>query len=236
MRRVLELIQSVVDAHPNDTFFNEFEPSLKTNLQKRAYYRAYNRAFLTLDEESWQILKCKSIAHFCDHRDGQLKQGFFHQLNEAFAYEFLLREGFSCVQLIPERKKQKTPDISYKHEGAQHYCEVKSIGISNDEITKRHSGGYIDGSVYSQLSDGFMRKIDCALLKGLVQICSQNSTGLVFIMVSFDDFVGDYHDVYKTQLIQFLRKYPQHDVFLKTKILGHKFIHKKSQVSTRRTQ
>jgi hypothetical protein len=93
MSRIRELVNVVSRTHPNDRFFDRFEESCRSNPAKMKAYRTYEDALRLLDFESWNILKVKAIAHFLDHRSGQLKQGFFNQLNEAFAYRHLLRQG-----------------------------------------------------------------------------------------------------------------------------------------------
>jgi hypothetical protein len=86
MKRILELIVDVRRRDPNDRFFSNFEHSCQISEQKTKYYSAYNNALMVLDDESWQILKEKALQHYFDHpRKGQKKQGFFNQLNEAFA-------------------------------------------------------------------------------------------------------------------------------------------------------
>jgi len=86
VRRIRELITLAKGTLPGDNFFAGVEQSLKAMPLARRHYQAYERALRTLDEESWAILKDKAIAHFTDHRPGQRKQGFFNQLNDAFAY------------------------------------------------------------------------------------------------------------------------------------------------------
>lgn len=132
MRRVRELVTDVLRAHPNDSFFDRFDESCVTNPAKRKAYRTYDDALRLLDSDSWNILKGKAIAHFRDHRRGQHKQGFFNQLNEAFAYRHLVRQGFTAVRMLPEEGR-RVPDIRYRDGRYVKHCEVKTIGISDEE-------------------------------------------------------------------------------------------------------
>lgn len=132
MRRVKELVAATTTAYPRDTFFDQFEESCRSNSSKRRAYRTYDDAFRVLDSESWEILKNKAVAHFRDHRPGQLKQGFFNQLNEAFAYRHLVRQGFARVRVLKELGR-RTPDIQYSDNGLRRFCEVKTISISDEE-------------------------------------------------------------------------------------------------------
>jgi predicted AAA+ superfamily ATPase len=115
-------------------------------------FRAYERALSMLDDESWSILKNKALQHYYNHRQGQKKQGFFHQLNESFAYSHLVKQGFRHVRFLEEGKK-RTPDIVYTDRGVRTYCEVKSLSISDEEIERRNAIACYDSSVYFCLSD-----------------------------------------------------------------------------------
>ena len=87
MQRMRELVCEVQAANPSDGFFATLDETLRSSSQARAIYRAYDRALSGLDLASWHELTRKAIGHFSNHRKGQLKQGFFNQLNEAFAYQ-----------------------------------------------------------------------------------------------------------------------------------------------------
>ena len=146
VKRVKDLISDIRIRYPADDFFAGVEISLESSLV-RDHYNAYEKAFEVLDATSWTILKEKAISHFNDERSGQRKQAFFNVLNEAFACQWLMHHGFSQVKVIAENRK-RTPDISYVDETEEKFCEVKTIGISDDEIFRRSSQKAFDGSAY----------------------------------------------------------------------------------------
>lgn len=221
MKRIRELVAEVRRRHPSDDFFTNFEESCKTNHLKKSLYRTYNSALMTLDEQSWHTLRQKACDHYLNHRHGQLKQGFFNQLNEAFAYRFLSRKGFANIQFIPEDKKT-TPDIGFVDGERQRYCEVKTLGLSEDEITRRATARFIDGSVYRQLSDEFLQKLESSLNQARTQIRSHGNSGLAFLVVRFDDLALDYYANYRRQLLAFLAKHGREDIYIKIGIHGHR--------------
>jgi hypothetical protein len=178
MRRVRELIADVVRAHPNDSFFDRFEESCGENPAKRKAYRTYDDALRLLDSTSWKILKAKAIAHFRDHRRGQHKQGFFNQLNEAFAYRHLVRQGFTAVRMVPEQGR-RVPDIRYRDGRHIKHCEVKAIGISDEEISRRESFNKAFNNVYCRLEEGFFKKLASDIGNAKAQIAAQGTGGLV---------------------------------------------------------
>ena len=205
MKRFIELVADVRERFPDDDFFADFDDSCRVEPVKRKHYRSYNEALMQLDDESWNILREKAIGHFKDERDGQRKQSFFNQLNESFAYRYLLRRGFENIQFIKEGKK-KSPDISYIDRGTESYCEVKTVGLSDDEIGRRSSHGVHDGGVYFNLSTGFLNKLEADVNRAWEQIHSLGENGLVFILVRFDDMVLDHYGRYRKQLTEFCRE------------------------------
>ena len=218
MQRMRKLIDEVRIAYPHDHFFDGVRESLKYSAQARAYYRAYDRALGCLDIISWQELSRKAVSHFRDHRLGQLKQGFFHQLNEAFAYQYLVRRGFSHVRVLPE-SRTPTPDLSFKQRSATRFCEVKTIAASEQEIARRSSESY-STSDYAELSHGFKRKFDNDLQVARRQIAAVGGTGLIFVLANFDDFTQTYYRRYREQLLEFLAAHEALEVYVKVGVMG----------------
>ena len=224
MKRINEIITDIRNQYPNDDFFSDFEYSCQVSQEKRKYYKAYNRALTSLDDEAWQILKVKSLQHYLDHRKGQKKQGFFNQLNEAFAYRHLVKsKGFENVQFV-EEGKGKTPDIRYIVQNRQFCCEVKTLGISDDEINRRSTHSVYDGSVYNGLSDEFLNKFKCAVHNAWKQIEAFGTSGLVYIVIKFDDIALDYYQNYRKQLIAFAEEQGFENLFIKVGLIGNRRI------------
>jgi hypothetical protein len=119
----------VKQTYPHDRFFDGIESTWAAYEQARAQYAAYDKALSTMDEASWGEMRRKALAHYLDHRPGQLKQGFFNQLNEAFAYQHLVQRGYRSVRVLREDGKTK-PDLEYVADGGRSFCEVKTVGIS----------------------------------------------------------------------------------------------------------
>lgn len=211
-------MRRVALAHPSDNFFEGVLAKIRVSKQARAYYASYDRALAELDSASLEELSRKAIAHFGDHRLGQLKQGFFHQLNEAFAYRHLVRLGYTNVTVLKEGRS-KQPDISYTGGNQQLFCEVKTIGISEDEIGRRGSSHFFIRD-YHRLSDGFLNKLDHDLRRAQEQIRARGENGLVYVVVTFDDFTMSYYPQHRRQLREFLRLNTVKNVFIKAGIFG----------------
>ena len=223
MKRIRELIATVTRVYPQDPFFVDFEESCRTNAAKRAAYRSYDDALQVLDSQSWQILKDKVVAHFRDHRRGQLKQGFFNQLNEAFAYRFLVRYGCTEVAMLPENGTS-TPDIRYFEDGRMKHCEVKTLGLSDVEIHRRESQA-VSTNAYVELNEGFFRKLTSSVDAAKAQIETQNTSGLVYLMVIWDDIALDYYSNYRRKLVRFCRDQNISDLYFKIGLRGNRRLH-----------
>lgn len=222
MQRFQELIHKVQEKHPGDNFFADLDLTFRVSPPARATFCAYDRAFQCLDPESWQELSKKAICHFLHHRNGQLKQGFFNQLNEAFAYQYLVRRGYTGVRILPETG-QRQPDIVFYNRCRHDYCEVKTIGISDLEISRR-STPMFDGSIYYDLTPEFLQKLDSAMTNALDQIRSQNASGLVYLIVNFDDFTLCYYERYRRQLFTCIQAHEAPFVVAKIGLLGQRRI------------
>ena len=204
MQRVLELIQEVITNRKSDDFFQSFESDLENWDLKKQYFKTLNNALVSLDIASWQLLKNKALKHYNDYRIGQKKQGFFNQLSEAFAYQHLASLGYTDIKILAEDKNKKTPDLSYVENGKKKYCEVKTVGISDDEIERREAQGiYVDRQMYSQLSTQFFQKLDKDLEVAREQINAKGE-GIVFVLIRLDDYADSNMNKYREQITSFV--------------------------------
>lgn len=223
MRRFYELIALITEDNPDDDFFSDIEQKLMIIPPLRQDYQAYERAFSSLDSESWANLKNKAIKYFTDHREGQKKQGFFNQLNDAFAYQYLVRRGYKQVRVLCEDGTPK-PDIEYLDCHKKCFCEVKTIGIS-DEVIKRRTNLQVTSPLINQeLSTGFLNKFNTTLNIAKNQINKHSNKGLIFMLVHFDDFTLDYYDRYRKQIVTCLEMHSAENVYVKIGLTGRKYI------------
>lgn len=232
MRHIRELIALAKSAHPRDTFFANFDQTMNVLPDARAQYLAYERALAFLDRESWVALREKAIAHFTDHRTGQRKQGFFNQLNDAFAYRHLVLQGYKQVRVLREDGKTQ-PDIEYMGSTGKSYCEVKTIGISDDLIARREQVQSHDARIYYDLSPEFLYKLRSTIAAADHQIKARGSDGLIFLLIHFDDFTLQHYATYRKQVKACLSAQPVNNIFAKVGLVGRKRITKCSVGSTR---
>ncbi|MGH8626059.1 MAG: hypothetical protein ACREYC_12600, partial [Gammaproteobacteria bacterium] len=129
------------------------------------------------------------------------------------------------VRLLQPIRKKKTPDISYRTGGEVLYCEVKTVGVSNEEIGRLNSGEAFSGHLYLRLSEGFLGKLSSAIGVGLEQIKSASGSGLVYVVIQFDDFVLQHYSMYRQQIVELLQsKYPCHEICIRVGVCADHFI------------
>jgi hypothetical protein len=141
------------------------------------------------------------------------KQGFFNQLNEAFAYRHLLRQGFTKIRMLPGTGKRVT-DLQYQAGRVRKHCEVKTLNISDEEISRRGSGKAFSNA-YLGLGEGFFKKLSDAIATARSQIAAQGTGGLVYVVAVWDDMALDYYRAYRRQLASFGREKSIDDVHIK---------------------
>lgn len=81
-----------------------------------------------------------------------------------------------------------------------------------------------DGSVYLNLSNGFLNKLREAVISARQQIYAFGPNGLVYIIILFDDIALDYYQNYRKQLITFSKNHGFDNLLMKIGLLGKKRI------------
>jgi hypothetical protein len=180
---------------------------------------------MALDPDAWSFLKVKALNQLLNSPDRQLKQGFFNQLNEAFAYRFLSKRGFTQIKFVPEGG-QRTPDLSFVKDRQTCYCEVKTLCISQEAIMRRSTSQAFDCAPYQTLNANFFNKLRSDIDNAISQMSTQSGKGLAYILVIPDDFTLDYYATYRLQLRNFVRSHSASDIYVKVGLLGQRVVSK----------
>jgi hypothetical protein len=222
-----ELMTEIEKKHPDDWWIKSRRETETLFPESFPQIHIYDNALRALDEDSWLIFSEKAFEAFPGTQGVRGKSQFFNLLNEALAYEYLVRQKFSNIRLLPATPKKKTPDISYYAKGTECYCEVKTISVSDNELRRLHTGEVFDCSIYSTLPPQFLEKLDSTIKTAIAQLDSFTSPGLVYIIANFDDISLDHYDTYKHQISEFLeRNFPALEIIVRVGILAtHNIIH-----------
>lgn len=213
MPRVYELQDLIADRSDPNAYFQKFDTSLRDEPEKMRTWLARECTFQRLDEKAWQFLKSEAQPYLTKpDLKGRGYQQLISMLNQAWAYEYLLDIGCRGVEFIPPgvAKGQETPDLKGVLEERIVLCEVKTLGISDDEAARRKTNGA--GSTAPKLELGFLKKLTCALLKASSQMTSYDASNdvrcIAFVAINFDDFLGEYKENYYAQIDDHLAANP----------------------------
>jgi hypothetical protein len=135
---------------------------------------------------------------------------FFDTLNEARGYRYLKATGCSGVRFIT-CEAGETPDLEADLEGARILCEVKTINISDEEANARVSDNKVITSRVD-LEEGFFRKLAKVIQKAEQQMDAYGpklgTRKIVYLVVNFDDLLGDCKERFFAQLDRHLIENP----------------------------
>jgi PIN domain nuclease of toxin-antitoxin system len=214
--RIYELKDMLEDpAHPN-AYFKDFEKSLKKNPSTLDAFLKLERQVAALDTHAWDDLKQKAAPHLISrerHR-GRGWRELFDALNEAKAFTYLETLGCTGVHFL-ERTQHQTADLGGILDGSRVLCEVKTINQSDNEADKRlrvNQGEVITSKVSTRVTEGFLRKLRSTIESAVEQLDAEDpqrrAHRIVFIVVNFDDSIGEYQDRYFQQIDEHLENTP----------------------------
>ena len=206
--RLYELHDLLPVPPPPDAYFRDLDQSLIDMPGKLACYQEFEQDLQSLDPDAWTFLKSELRLLLTARDDKRGWQALVDKLNQAKAYAYLKRCGYTQIEFIPPStvRGQRTPDLSAFAATTKVLCEAKTINISEYEAHRRYTGGV--GSTEAQLPDGFFRKLRHDLIEAKDQMNAYDpSVGIkriAFVVVNFDDFIHEAADLYEAQVKQYL--------------------------------
>lgn len=194
--RVLEIRDAVVALGGGAGFFEGFEESLELNIEKRRYFENIERDLSVLSGDDFQFLKGKVIYAFNKKDTERGWSPAINLLNEAKAYDYLLKSGCVDVSFIPE-SQSSTPDISATCESRAVLCEVKTVNISKEELSARNCTCVttVAAHLSSNFLEGKLLNIAKNAYKQINKYSRNNEIGSdnrLFIVMNFDHSVHEY--------------------------------------------
>jgi hypothetical protein len=210
--RVFELHDLVETPRPANAYFRDFDSSLAMYPQKRKQFRDIESELQGLESQAWAQLKTEvaSLLTAIDSTRGW--QALFDILNQAKAYNYLKRLGCTKIGFIPvsRARGQLTPDLGADLGSVNVLCEVKTINISEEEATRRQSGGV--GTITDRLEDGFFNKLTSNLVRAKAQMVAYGADSatkmIAYVVINFDDSFHEYADRYQVQIDQYVSSDP----------------------------
>ena len=198
--RTFELVASLKGAPRS--YFKNFAASLRDNAIKRKYFVDIEAELAALDSAAWDHLRTKVGPLFMRKEKVRGWQGAFSELNEAKAYNFLIRSGYTSVEFIPRNRDTKTPDLRAKLGNVDVLCEAKTINRSERAIVAQLRRAA--SSVPIHLGKEFFAKIASTIKYADQQMAAFSSAPdtkrIIYVVINFDDRLHEYVDDYLTQI------------------------------------
>ncbi|WP_316674927.1 hypothetical protein [uncultured Tolumonas sp.] len=217
-----ELIKSIEDENPDDWWINSRKESIKLFPELENELNVHEKALEVMDNDSKKIMFEKAKLAFSSNHNSRGKHQFFDTLNEALAYEYLINTGFHNVHLLQEVKKHKMPDIKFTCNGIDYFCEVKTIGASDNELKLQQTSEVFNSSIYKELNENFFNKLQNTISIASDQISKHSENGIIYIIINFDDFTLTHYETYQEQISKYLTKtFPSLSITLRIGIDKH---------------
>lgn len=207
--RVKETLCECEAKYPDDNYLEGWREKIDLP-EFHKHWLYIEKDLQILDSANWLQLREKAVSRFKNYRKGQDKQDFINLLNEAKGFRHLKDIGCIDVCFIEETSKSKSPDVKGLLNNETIYCEVKTIGISNDEIDFRKDNENLNTD-YTQLKESFFDKLKSTICTAASQIDAmpQNlSIHYIYVIITFDDFTGRHLDNYQKQIDSFVCNHP----------------------------
>lgn len=202
LSRVYELVASLKGAPKS--YFKNFSASLRDNPIKRKHFIDIEVELASLDAAAWDRLKTNVGPLFMKGEKVRGWQGAFSELNEAKAYNFLVRRGYTCVEFIPRRSDTKTPDLRAKMAGVEILCEAKTINRSMRALVARTQA--LASPVSNFLPAEFFSKLALTIRRADQQMgafsSSPDAKRIVYLVINFDDWLHEGVDDYLIQITE----------------------------------
>ena len=198
--RVYELVASLKGGPRS--YFRNFAASLRDNPIKRKHFIDIESELAALDVAAWNHLKANVGPLFMKGEKSRGWQGAFSELNEAKAYNFLVRRGYTYVEFIPRRSDAKTPDLRAKMGNVDVLCEVKTVNRSERAV--RAKAQAMVSSVSNLLPGEFFSKLRSTVRYAddqMAAFCSMPDVKrIIYLVINLDDRLHECVDDYLAQI------------------------------------
>jgi predicted small metal-binding protein len=217
-RKELPRIYELRDQIKNPDSPNSCFQNLDNNLQDPSAMQAFRRIeddLEGLDFAAWEFLKKEGSEYLTkwdekSRRDGKPRgrEPLLNIVYQAKAYNYLRKKGCSDIHFISRSKKNgiKTPDLQGRCGSVKVLCEVKTINRSEKEVRRHRCGHYLHNN--SELEPAFFNKLKSRLKDAREQLeaydPNNESRHMVYIVLTLDDFWGDYKEENFQQIDEYL--------------------------------
>ena len=207
---IYELIDAIEDRKSPSVYFRDFESEIEESPSKARIWAAREALFASMDRLSWEALRSEADPYLtAKDAIGRGWSQLIAILNQARAHNYLKRHGCLEIAFVARSSKSrtKTPDIKASFVGQEVLCEVKTLEISDDEVKARKE--MLGRNIQWELPPQFLAKLSKTIVKAQSQLhsyrASLQSECIAFLVMNFDDWLGEYKSTYYRQIDEHLR-------------------------------
>jgi hypothetical protein len=207
--RVLPRLHELLQCAPIDdssAYSPDLGASLLATRGKLEAFIKVEQSLAALDSGAWLHLKSRAVPRLSRRDPARGWRELFDTLNEARAYRHLRRLGCTEIRFIPETR-ERTPDLEGTLAAQTGLCEVKTINVSVDEADRRRrifSGEACAWETHAANRVEFLQKVITSIGDAIDQFdayCqADRARRIVFVVVNFDDWLGEYQQEYFHQI------------------------------------
>src|SRR3989338_6809393 len=216
--RLYELKDAGIDPSDPNEYFHRLEERCAEHRTVFGIYKRLERGLCALDDAALADFRSRAVAQAAKRHPIRGWRELFDVFSEAKGFTYLRSIGCTNVRFVP-RASSRTPDLEGLRNAKLVLCEVKTLNVSQDEATKRdrvHRGEIIGGEVADSLGAGFLNKLSSDIENASQQLQEHDpghlADWMIFTVVNFDDWVGDYQRKYFDQIDRYLRSNPVSEV------------------------
>lgn len=217
--RIYELRDQIENPESPNSCFQHLEQTLQLPEALLAWSTLENE-LKGLDSAAWEFLKKEACVYLTkwDEDRGRGRQQLLTIINQARAYNFLRKSGWSDINFVQRSNKKgvKTHDIQGASDLNKVLCEVKTINISDDEKLLRSSKTIRTIQSLSKLTPNFFCKLRSVLEQAKIQLGTYDKNDearhMAYIIPHFDDSWGEHNEEYFHQIDQYLCEKPVHKI------------------------
>ena len=206
---IYELVDAIEDRKSPSAYFRDFESEIEESPSKAQVWAAREAQFASMDHLSWEALRSEASPYLtAKDAIGRGWSQLIAILNQARAHNYLKRHGCLEIAFVPRSRKSgiETPDIKASLVEQEVLCEVKTLGISDDEVKARKE--MLSRNIQWKLPPQFLTKLSKTIEKAQSQLhsyrTSPQSECIAFLVMNFDDWLGEYKSTYYRQIDEYL--------------------------------
>lgn len=130
LSHLCDLIDGIEPLKRRRVWQREFETTIAAHTTQRASLAGIEQVLARLPSTAWHVLKATILGQIDLHNAARGWVQALPLLNEARAYDYLVRQGYDDVEFLTPQANTKSPDLRATRNGETLLCEVKTLRVA----------------------------------------------------------------------------------------------------------